>query len=249
METHEGTPILLVDDEADLLEVLAMSLSHSGYAPFTASSGEEALEAVRDRRFAVVVTDIRMPGMGGGALLDSLKSTDAANPAVILITAFEDIGVEEAHDRGAEALVLKPFDLAELCAAIERSILPPTERWSQPLHQGPLSHIDLRYESLMAASRDKVLGVGRGGFYFLLSEEKLLPGAVVEFSLSMETGPLERLSGTGILRWMARASADDAPVASGVEFEYLDPPSRECFARWVEAQQPTAFIPSPRART
>ena len=66
--------ILLIDDEADILRVLSMSLRADGYRVVTAASGEEGLELFKRESPDIVLTDIKMPGMDGIEVLKQIKA-------------------------------------------------------------------------------------------------------------------------------------------------------------------------------
>lgn len=80
----------MVDDEAGIRKVLGISLADSGYTVVTAENGEEALEVFRLRRPAIVLTDIKMPGMGGIELLRRLKE-ESPDTEVIMLTGHGDM--------------------------------------------------------------------------------------------------------------------------------------------------------------
>ncbi|MBI5557922.1 MAG: response regulator, partial [Deltaproteobacteria bacterium] len=79
--------ILVVDDELSMREFLKILLEKEGYEAVTAADGEKGLKAVQGREFDLVISDIRMPGMGGLEFLDSVKKTNPELP-FIMITAF-----------------------------------------------------------------------------------------------------------------------------------------------------------------
>lgn len=111
--------VLVVDDSADLTEVVAEYLSIYDYTVYTATSGQEALEHLQKREIGVVVSDIHMPGMDGLTLMSEIKARYPGIP-VILITGFS---VGEARKialgKGADAFVAKPFRMKELKDVIE----------------------------------------------------------------------------------------------------------------------------------
>ena len=82
--TRERGPVLLVDDDKDLLQLIAMRLSATGYAVTAVESGEAALAALAVSRPQVVVTDLRMQGMDGMALFDAIHRDSPSLPGVIL---------------------------------------------------------------------------------------------------------------------------------------------------------------------
>src|SRR5258706_12847456 len=78
--------VLLVDDDKDLLQLIAMRLSASGYAVTAVESGEAALAALAGGRPQGVVTDLRMQGVDGVALFDAIHR-DSPSPPVVILTA------------------------------------------------------------------------------------------------------------------------------------------------------------------
>jgi CheY-like chemotaxis protein len=113
--------ILIVDDEATLVEAIRDHFAAEGLDAACAASGEEALERMQARRFDVVVTDLKMPGMSGLDLLRTLK-TSPEPPAVILMTAYGTTETAvEAFRLGLFDLLPKPVSLDELSRSVERA--------------------------------------------------------------------------------------------------------------------------------
>jgi two-component system response regulator GlrR len=114
--------ILIVDDDPNILEVLAMRLESRGFDPVKAVSAEEALEKLETESFEVVLTDLRMEGMDGIDLTEEVRKTDAEMP-VILLTAHGSIpNAVEAMQKGAFSYLTKPFEDRELLIHIERAL-------------------------------------------------------------------------------------------------------------------------------
>jgi two-component system, response regulator, stage 0 sporulation protein F len=110
--------ILIVDDELSVVEVLGEYFTGQGYSVATATDGAEALGVVERFRPAVILLDVRMPGMDGVEVLRRLRVSDN-NPAVIMVTANEDVALaRETLKLGAFDYVAKPFDFAYLDQAV-----------------------------------------------------------------------------------------------------------------------------------
>ena len=108
--TNEAPKILLVDDDKDLLQLIAMRLSAAGYAVTTADSGESALASATVARPQLVITDLRMQGMDGIALFDAIHR-DAPSLPVVILTAHGTIPeAVAATRRGVFSFLTKPFD-------------------------------------------------------------------------------------------------------------------------------------------
>ena len=116
--------VLVVDDEADIRELVAGILSDEGYAVRTANDSESALAAIRARKPAILVLDIWMQGggMDGLELLDLVKTLDADLP-VIMISGHGNIETAvSAIKRGAYEFLEKPFKSDRLLLVTERAL-------------------------------------------------------------------------------------------------------------------------------
>ena len=115
--------ILVVDDDAHVLNSLSRLFKKEGYEVDTASNGKEALEKVERADFDLVVIDIRMPDLDGVETVRSIKQIrkDKNRPEipVIFITGFADVNVNEQAKEFGDIL-FKPFDLEELLNRIKQ---------------------------------------------------------------------------------------------------------------------------------
>jgi CheY-like chemotaxis protein len=114
--------VLVVDDEPVVRSVLRSALEGHGFRVWLAAGGPEALDLYRQHRdaIAVVLLDIRMPGLDGPQTLDALRHL---NPEVLACFMSADMGgyqPEELRERGARFVFAKPFCLDELAQALWR---------------------------------------------------------------------------------------------------------------------------------
>jgi two-component system nitrogen regulation response regulator NtrX len=119
-----ASDVLVVDDEADIRELVAGILSDEGYSVRTAANSEEALAAVRARKPALLILDIWMAGggMDGLEMLDMVKALDADLP-VIMISGHGNIETAvSAIKRGAYEFLEKPFKSDRLLLVVERAL-------------------------------------------------------------------------------------------------------------------------------
>jgi DNA-binding NtrC family response regulator len=111
---------LLIDDDADILKSLHTSLEPGGHRCDKFLVPEEAIEAYREKRHDVVITDMKMPGLNG---IEVLKKVRSLNPEakVIIITASGDVETAVAAvNNGADAFFGKPLDFLDLMKTLEK---------------------------------------------------------------------------------------------------------------------------------
>src|SRR6185312_13769512 len=120
-ELPQGT-IFVIDDEGAVREAMRELLQEEGWSVEVYSSGEAFLEAYRPGREGCLVVDARMPGMSGLELLERIKRTSGAPPA-IMITGHADVRLAvRAMKAGAMAFLEKPVQYDELLVNIERAL-------------------------------------------------------------------------------------------------------------------------------
>jgi len=113
--------ILVVDDEPQIRRVLRTTLSAQGYEVFDVKTGEDALLAVRDQRFDLVLLDMNMPGMGGMAACREMRA--GSDVAIIMLTVRNsEQDKVNALDAGADDYITKPFGMPELLARIRAAL-------------------------------------------------------------------------------------------------------------------------------
>jgi two-component system, NtrC family, response regulator GlrR len=114
--------LLLVDDDPDLLKLLAIRLKASGYTVATAASGQQALSMIAAERPDLVVTDLRMAGLDGMALFHEIERRHSGLP-VIMLTAHGTIpDAVAATQQGVFGYITKPYDAHQLLQQIERAL-------------------------------------------------------------------------------------------------------------------------------
>lgn len=124
--------ILVVDDEPRMIRFIRLNLEHDGYDVFEASSGEEALEKLRDHIPNLVLLDVMMPGIDGFETLRMLR--EISTVPVIMLTAKGDVEDRvKGLELGADDYIAKPFDPAELVSRVG-AVLRRTEMPSEVQH-------------------------------------------------------------------------------------------------------------------
>jgi two-component system NtrC family response regulator len=114
--------ILIIDDDTSLRRVLEYNLQEEGYEVFTAADGEQGLEIFAERAPALVITDLKMPGMSGFQVLAKIKELSPAT-LVIVLTAFGAIDTAvEAMKLGAYDYITKPFNRDQLKLVVKKAL-------------------------------------------------------------------------------------------------------------------------------
>ncbi len=139
-----GERVLVVDDEADIVALVAYHLVKAGYRVSMASSGTEALEAARRERPALIVLDLMLPGMSGYEVIEQIRASEATRHiAVLMLTARrEESDRIQGLSLGADDYLTKPFSPQELVlrvAAILRRSGAGAAASNDLLAIGPLS--------------------------------------------------------------------------------------------------------------
>ena len=115
-------PVWIVDDDRSIRWVIEKALSREGIAFNSFSSAQEALDALSGSAPEVLVSDIRMPGLSGLELLQTVKQRHPAVP-VIVMTAYSDLdSAVAAFQGGAYEYLPKPFDVDQAVELIRRAL-------------------------------------------------------------------------------------------------------------------------------
>lgn len=165
--------ILLVDDDHAQRSLLQSFLETQGFVTQQAASGEAALQLLLEGKFAMMISDVRMPGMSG---LETLRRVRQKHPdlPVLLVTAFADIrSAVTAMRDGAVNYLAKPIDLDELIVTVRKAIHAPAPSLPPPRGEtklpagvvtaSPLLRAVFRDAAVIAPSASRVLLTGESG--------------------------------------------------------------------------------------
>jgi len=120
----EERRILVVDDEAEIREMLELNLGLRGFGVRSARDGVEGLQIIRDWRPDVIILDVVMPKIDGYALLPMVRRLTEA-PVIMLTAKSELHDVVKGLENGADDYLAKPFEVAELIARLESALRRP----------------------------------------------------------------------------------------------------------------------------
>lgn len=116
--------VLIAEDEETIAETLALIVEDAGFTALVARNGREALALARQHHPQLIITDLMMPYLNGADLIATVRADAAsqrvAPPPVIVVTAASAARAQEA---GADVVVVKPFDVTKIEAAMHR-LLP-----------------------------------------------------------------------------------------------------------------------------
>ncbi len=115
------TRVLIVDDEADFVEMFALRLEQQGEKVSTASSGQEALDVLSEKEIDVVILDIRMPGMDGIETLQEIKNRFPIVEVILLTGHGSTETAVEGMKLGAFDYLMKPADHKEINEKLEQA--------------------------------------------------------------------------------------------------------------------------------
>lgn len=169
--------ILVADDELGMRQMLSTALEFEGYQVVTAVNGAEALDKIRQNKFNLVITDLKMPKMDGIQLLEEIKKI---NPGLEVIMATGHGTIEDAvaaMKNGAYDFILKPYNLDELNGLVSRALEKNELKTMVALYEAShdvFSTMELGklLEKIMDMSRE-VLGADEGSIMLLDENKKL----------------------------------------------------------------------------
>lgn len=108
--------ILVIDDDHDVRKLISQILADLDYEVKSAHNGKAGIELFNSaRKFDLVITDIRMPGMSGNEVAEYIRRSDKSDTPIVAITGYSD----EANGELFNSLLIKPFDLDLLIEVVE----------------------------------------------------------------------------------------------------------------------------------
>lgn len=118
--------ILVVDDSASIRQVVGIALKGQGYDVLEACDGKDALAKLTGQKIHLVISDVNMPNMDGITFVKELKKLAAYKftPVIMLTTESQENRKQEGQAAGARAWVVKPFQPAQMLAAVAKLIAP-----------------------------------------------------------------------------------------------------------------------------
>ena len=123
--SEETISVLVCDDEEDIVEVTRGCLDAKGFKTVGTTSGQEALEMIRNSPPDIVLLDILMPGMSGVEVIKAIRAEEAMQniPIVVLSALVDAENVIRCFDEGADDYIIKPPDFDEMAARLRRHVV------------------------------------------------------------------------------------------------------------------------------
>jgi DNA-binding response OmpR family regulator len=118
--SHVRPRVLLIEDEAGLLEILEVNFRSAGYQVTTAADGVTAWQKFEQEQPDIVVLDLNLPRVSGFRLLELVRSE--SDVPVLIVTAYDFAEAEEVAQHRPDAFIKKPFELKDLIATADRLV-------------------------------------------------------------------------------------------------------------------------------
>lgn len=162
--------ILIVDDEASVVEVVGLYLRREGYAVRTARDGRQALQAIKEKLPALMVLDLMLPKIDGIEIMTRLREDQRSDVPVIMLTARgQETDRIYGLELGADDYVVKPFSPAELVARVKAVL-----RRSKGGMVGQQGERPVEYEDLLIDPLTRTVQVRREEVELTATEFNLL---------------------------------------------------------------------------
>jgi CheY-like chemotaxis protein len=242
---EEKKTILIVDDEKDLCEILAAFFERKGFFALTAGNGIEALKIVKVNKIDIIVSDIRMPKGNGVELLVEVRKLNSSLPVILFITGFTDITVEDAFDKGAEAVFAKPFQFKDLFKAASKAISEneQTQHPRRPLREGIDLKVEVKFPQFEISRQVSMTNLGRGGFFVSLTESLPRVDDVVSFKINID-GELDTvITGEGVVRWVRPQGEEGFSPGCGIEFVSFSENGKSKIYEFINFIKTKQYIP------
>jgi DNA-binding response OmpR family regulator len=206
--------ILIVEDQADLANGLAINFKKEGYSVSKADTGEKALQLVMKQNPDLIILDVMLPGMSGFDVCRELRTKSIEIPIIMLTAKGDEIDRVVGLELGADDYMTKPFSLRELMARV-RARLRRQPPQPEMLPQYRFGQVEIDFEKYRATVRNKPVEMTQKEFEIMrflirnrdvvLSRERLLNEV-----WGYEAYPTTRTVDTHILKLRKKLEKDQA---------------------------------------
>ncbi|MBX3185895.1 MAG: response regulator transcription factor [Labilithrix sp.] len=207
--------ILLIDDDASVLDALSLAFEDAGHEVLTAVDGQRGLDAVKKESPAAVVSDVNMPGLDGFSLCRKLRESGNGVPLILLTSRDNEIDEALGLELGADDYVAKPFStrvlLARVAALLRREAMRAAQESERAVAKGALElfpeRLEVRYAGApisVTVTEFRLLEALASRAGFVLSRDRLL-----EIVRGDESVVAERIIDTYVRRLRRKIEAID----------------------------------------
>lgn len=215
-------PILIIDDDPRVCELVTSILAGAGLKVLTAPDGETGIQTARAAQPAVILLDMMMPGMDGIETCEQLKRDPGLQDIpVVGITASTDLQyTAKAFRAGATFFLAKPFGLESLIQVVELAVeaaqptipMQATRRYPRFPAELPVWCLIGRNGRAGREVRGHTQNVAMGGLLLLIPEQ-VEPGTVLRLCLGFPQGPI---TADGTVMWHAPQPTDEGKTPHGI---------------------------------
>lgn len=149
---HDPKLILVVEDEAEIRELISLHLLRQGFLVQESQSGEDALSKLKVKRYDLIILDWMLPGKSGVELVQDMRSLEVLKlnqltPVLMLTAKTESEDIVKGLDAGADDYLLKPFDIQVLMARIKALLRRPLAHKEEMLKTLEFGKLKLNIET------------------------------------------------------------------------------------------------------
>lgn len=219
---RQKRPILIIDDDSRVCELVASILTGGGCKVLSAPDGLAGVETARVAQPALILVDMMMPRMDGIETCKRLKQDPGLEDIpVVGITASTDLSyTEKAFRAGASFFLPKPFSVESLVQVVElamgaaqpKSTMGGTRRHPRFPAELPVWCLIGRHAGTTREVRGSTQNLGLGGMLVLLPQQ-VEPGTILRLCLGSPQGPI---TADGTVMWHAPQPTDDGKTAHGI---------------------------------
>jgi len=208
--------ILLIDDDASLLDALSLTFEDAGYDVLSAPDGQRGLDLVKKEAPDAIISDVNMPGLDGFSLCKKLRESGNRIPLVLLTSRDDEIDEALGLELGADDYIAKPFStrvlLARITALLRRDAMRAAQQTERAVAKGALElfpeRLEVRYAGKplsVTVTEFRLLEALASRAGFVLSRDRLL-----EIVRGDDSVVAERIIDTYIRRLRRKLEAIDA---------------------------------------
>ena len=232
--------MIVVDDEELIRRIVADELEDEGYDVIQAENGHEALEKYSEFKPDVIVSDVKMPDMTGIEMIRELSSANSKPPPVVLVTAFADSVLEEAYAAGAQEVMGKPIEFAQLIKIVASKLVSPTERWLNNKSSQNATQLSCSFKT-MSQFKNKI-SFGYGGLFYALESEFPKIGEFVDLNISVVDENL-RLNLQACVKWVRKEVSGKDVAGIGLEITSADKEAAKVIENIMGDYDGVSYIP------